>query len=68
MRIREHRGGSNASLRDGHGVGTVKHVLAIQFVDEDKDIVHSYGQDEERNDFRYDECRFDSKKGEESYR
>lgn len=46
-------------------VGTMEHVLPIEFVDEDEYVVNANSQDEERNDFSDDEGHFDTDGGEE---
>lgn len=47
-------------------IWTVQKVLAIKFVNENKDVINSYGKDEERNDFCDDQGHFDLEEGEET--
>ena len=47
-------------LERRRSVWPMQEVLAVEFMYEDEDVVDTDGQDEERNDFRDDECDLDA--------
>lgn len=71
LRAPRYRGGGGSVIERLFGRGcvwTVKHILSVEFVDEDEDIVDADSQNEERDDLGDDESHFDTKCGEQSDR
>ena len=49
-------------------VRAMKEVLSIEFVDKDEDVVNTYGQHKEWDDFGDDQCHLDAECGEKTHR